>query len=771
MVNDRRQLALWTNGALILSLIGLVPVVGFGGDEPAAPPTPQPPKTATAPHSRGIVTDQDGEPLQPLKANKNDSSQDKIHKDAMAWFMSGRLKQSESRFSEALSDYQMAVKLDPNAVEVYRALVPLAFALSETEKGLQYAQKAIELDPQDLDILRILAEQLHEQQQLDKAAQYLSRAANSSKLKKDSATYVLLQLQLAALYMELARQGKGSADPSVVEKAADAYIVVLDARRNPTKYNLDFQTRAALERQPLAGYEIMGDVLMVAHRTAQAIIAFEEAAKANHDHPGALSYSLAQAYFQAKQYDLALKSLQVYLDAQLQGKGRHPYDLLAKILKATGKSSELLSRVQDLAKSDPRNATLQYFLADEFVAAGRLKDAEELIHRVITESHDPEGWVSLAAIYRKENKPAELLEALSKGLRGQRGTNRLDHLLAEIQDEHTLVDNLIAAARKLEATDKSKVDFFTAYLVGRLAGRAQKLDAAIEFYTLAMNARRELQGQLADELAKQLVLAKRYSEAVDVLKKAVSEPVFPGGAEGEKIKLQLYIWLARAQELAGKTHDALASFREAEKIDSDDPEIHYWEAWVYSHSRQWGEAIKRYEEMAKKNDKNKEIVLQCQMSLSNCYVQQGDLARGEKILEEVIAERPDDSQANNDLGYLYADQGKNLSRAEKMIRLALKAEPDNVAYLDSMGWVLVKQGRLEEGRAFLQKAVAAPGGSDGTIWEHLGDCYDLMKKHDKATEAWKKGLKDAHEESFPEAKLIDRLKDKLKKSGVDATSK
>ena len=184
--------------------------IGFGADEPAAPATPQPPRTAAAPHPRAVVTDQDGEPLEPLKPLKTETAQDKTRKEALAWFMSGRLKQSESRFSEALSDYQMAIKLDPNAVEVYRALVPLAFALSETEKGLQYAQKAIELDPQDLDILRMLAEQLHEQQQLGKAAEYLSRAANSPKLKKDTPTYVLLQLQLAALYMEMTRQDKGT---------------------------------------------------------------------------------------------------------------------------------------------------------------------------------------------------------------------------------------------------------------------------------------------------------------------------------------------------------------------------------------------------------------------------------------------------------------------------------------------------------------------------------------------------------------------------------
>ena len=66
---------------------------------------------------------------------------------------------------------------------------------------------------------------------------------------------------------------------------------------------------------------------------------------------------------------------------------------------------------------------MQYYLADEYVAAGRLKQAEELIQRVMKESHDSEGYVSLALIYRKEHKPAELLEALAKGLNGQRGTN------------------------------------------------------------------------------------------------------------------------------------------------------------------------------------------------------------------------------------------------------------------------------------------------------------------------------------------------------------
>jgi Tfp pilus assembly protein PilF len=157
----------------------------------------------------------------------------------------------------------------------------------------------------------------------------------------------------------------------------------------------------------------------------------------------------------------------------------------------------------------------------------------------------------------------------------------------------------------------------------------------------------------------------------------------------------------------------------------------------------------------------------CQGTLSNCYVQKGDLAKGEKVLEAILVEQPDDASVNNDLGYLYADEGKQLQRAEKMIKIALKAEPDNVAYIDSMGWVCFKLGKLEEARKYLEKAVKNPAGSDGTIWEHLGDCYDRMGAHDKATGAWKEALKNAKQEAFPDQKLVERLQNKLSPSAAD----
>src|SRR5690606_13414244 len=116
----------------------------------------------------------------------------------------------------------------------------------------------------------------------------------------------------------------------------------------------------------------------------------------------------------------------------------------------------------------------------------------------------------------------------------------------------------------------------------------------------------------------------------------------------------------------------------------------------YYHSRQFDEAIKRFEQLIESHPEATDLVRRCQFSLSAIYVQQGNIPKGEKVLEDVFAESPEDPSVNNDLGYLYADQGKKLDQAEKMIRKAVAAEPDNAAYLDSLGWVLFKQGKFKE---------------------------------------------------------------------------
>ena len=160
-----------------------------------------------------------------------------------------------------------------------------------------------------------------------------------------------------------------------------------------------------------------------------------------------------------------------------------------------------------------------------------------------------------------------------------------------------------------------------------------------------------------------------------------------------------------------------------------------------------------------------EIVRQCQYTLSNIYTLRGDNRKGEEILEAIYEEDPDDEQVNNDLGYLYADQGKNLEKAEAMIRKAVAAKPENGAYLDSLGWVLFKQGKYEEAVPWLEKAVKNQQGiGDETLYEHLAEAYDRLKQPEKALETWKKSLDLAEKSKHPDRKLIERVKERIEKN-------
>ena len=118
-------------------------------------------------------------------------------------------------------------------------------------------------------------------------------------------------------------------------------------------------------------------------------------------------------------------------------------------------------------------------------------------------------------------------------------------------------------------------------------------------------------------------------------------------------------------------------------------------------------------------------------------------------MEQVLDEYPDDDNAMNDLGYLWADQNKNLERAKRMIEKAVAAEPDNLAYRDSLGWLLYRMGKGPEAVAALEKAASAAK-PDGVVLDHLGDAYLLVHQRDKAVETWRKAAETMRQNKEPE---------------------
>lgn len=117
----------------------------------------------------------------------------------------------------------------------------------------------------------------------------------------------------------------------------------------------------------------------------------------------------------------------------------------------------------------------------------------------------------------------------------------------------------------------------------------------------------------------------------------------------------------------------------------------------------------------------------------------------EEVLEQVLTIDPHHAGANNDLGYTWADQGKNLAQAEELIRVAVEAEPDNQSYLDSLGWVEYKRGKFEEARTFLDRALAPSTRPDPVVLDHMGDVLYRLARVTDAAKEWKRSLQRLQE--------------------------
>lgn len=687
-------------------------------------------------------------PLQPAKP-RTVSTQERI--EALAWYMAGRLSETRNDLPSAYAAYQKAFEHDPNSLSILQSLIQLAFSLNHTEEGLTYAMRAVDLDPSDVQLMQRLGKYLKDQD-APGAIKLFERALKSPALKKDSVTYVSLMRDLGVLYKSMDR----------IQESADCLQVVFDAMQNHAKYGLDARTRKILETDPETDYEKLGQIFLEAGRSELAIDAFKKAAGKGKS-LGSLSYNLARVYLQTKQPENALEELQKYLDQQRQSKERDAYELLASILEQAGKSNELIPRLEDLAGKDTRNSYLQFFLADQYRKANRYGEAEALYKKTLTYSSALNGYVGLADVYRSQNRPQELLETLAKAYAKTKGLKGLDVELKAIQEDDKLVATLLETGRKLAAEAPPRLDFPSSHILAWMAAKTKHTAESQEFYRLALTLNKEQAGELYLELGDHLRANLDFAAAAKLYQDALEDP-----AAAEQRHMILYR-ASEVFELNGDTKGALEAIAAVQQLIPNNPQIQFQEGWIYYHSQQFDEAAKRFEKLIATMSKSQEpkvpghqeILRQTQFMLSNVHVQQGDIRKGEVILEEILKDDPDDPAVNNDLGYLYADQDKNLEQAESMITKAVTKDPDNAAYLDSMGWVLFKRGKFAEAVPYLEKATKSLS-SDATIHDHLADALDRAKEPARALEAWNRALEMAKKASKPDTKLIGRIEEKIK---------
>jgi tetratricopeptide (TPR) repeat protein len=112
---------------------------------------------------------------------------------------------------------------------------------------------------------------------------------------------------------------------------------------------------------------------------------------------------------------------------------------------------------------------------------------------------------------------------------------------------------------------------------------------------------------------------------------------------------------------------------------------------------------------------------------------------GEADLKAALAEKPDDPELLNFLGYSWIDRGERLPEALEMVKKAVAANPNSGPMVDSLGWAYYRMGDYKAAVPKLEEAISLEAG-DPEINDHLGDAYWRVGRKDEALFQWRRVL-------------------------------
>lgn len=717
-----------------------------------------------------------GDPPTPLVPLKPQTREELDRREARKLYGLSMLHQREDRILEAVRTLEDAIKLDPASAAIHKALVPLYLALSRSDDALNACKKTVANDPGDYQTWFVYSRQLRDLERLTDALDALKRAVACPAIKDRPDQLVQMQFDLGTLLEEVKDYAQAEAAYREVVKILEKPETILDLG----PYN-----REQIQAESAKTYERIGRVCIQQKRHDRAEVAFRKAQEKDRDHAGRLNYNLAEVCLAQNKPGDALRYLDQYL--KTQPPGTEGYELRITLLNRLQRANEVLPSLQQFADRDEHNVALHLLLARQYTAARQWDEAERLYQKLLAEGPTPEVYLGLFRLYKEEGKLTQILSLFDEALAtanknkgpADGGTAaaavKARSMLLVLRDDADLVKALLPMVIT-ELNDRKERTRESRRFFAVLAARTHQLDAAERLYRSCLEdvtAQNEAEVYLG--LLDILWEARKLKEVDKLCKEGLEK------AQATN-RLNFHVNRARALVQLGQAEEAITEADKAVDMadESNRLRIRRLRVDILIQADRFDKAEAECKALLKDFTQPGEV-RDIRYSLSSVYSFAKDYAKSEEQLRIILEADPNDATANNDLGYIMADQGKNLEEAEKLIRKAVELDltakkngakvrtdddPNNAnaAYLDSLGWVLFRRGQFPAARDWLEKAVNLPGGTeDPTVWDHLGDVYFRMKDTTRAGTAWKKAH-DLYEQE--KRRKVDEhykeLKNKLK---------
>jgi tetratricopeptide (TPR) repeat protein len=671
---------------------------------------------------------------------KPPTKQELQRRESLKQYVLGLLYVREDRLLDAVKALEKAVELDPEATPVYKMLIPFYVALDRAPEALKATRKVLEQDPEDFETWFVYARQLKAAGQAKEARAALVRGLKAPGIKAHPEVAQPMHLLLGLLYENSEDWLKAAAAYADAAKILDHPEVLLEV--TPL-------TKEAVAARAAELYERIGGLYLKAERYDDAVASFRQAQKRYPDGAGRLNFNLAQVSHKQGQLAQAIIYLDAYL--RLQPQGLEAYELKIKLLQTLRRDAEILPWLEQASRADAFNVGLKLLLARSLVQGRQGEKAEKVYQELIGKSPTAEVYRGLFHLYQGEGKLGKALDLINRTFQEAKeekvGPNpagpQADAIIIALRDDRELAKNLVDVGYKQINRDQS-LKFHTLHLLAVLADRQRQVKEAEDFYRKCLtNYTRETEALVYSGLLRVLWKGRKYDDVIKVcqqglrLAKTTNHSLFFG---------ELALALARKGEFDAALKEIERGLDHAS--DDDRKAFRRQRVRILTMAERFDKAEAECQAMLKDFPQAGDI-LEARYLLSGVYSAAKKYGQAEEQLELILKTDPDNATANNDLGYIWADQGKKLKEAEELIRKAIDldrrqrkklsdAGEDNAAYIDSLGWVLFRRGQLEAARTELEKAIALPDGDDPTIWDHLGDVYFRQGQMERARTTWQR---------------------------------
>jgi len=444
--------------------------------------------------------------------------------------------------------------------------------------------------------------------------------------------------------------------------------------------------------------------------TTNAIAVLESATKAN---PTATEawYGLGIAYRTADQVPKAIAAWRQALKVDPTNSSAIRY--LLEVYMQQGTAADITGVIEPALNQPSKDSGYWVSLGDTLAAVLRQKPSlSTVIDRaairqcyqkaLVLAPRDVEIEARVADAYAENGEYQLAADAYAKLLKARPGNPLVLDRLWRMYSQSGQKEKAIATLEQILKRDPLRFEVYN--VLGDLYEDLDKNDRAISNYqqSLVLNPN---QLELYERVALAQMRLKKFADASATLANAKEK--FP-------TKFQIPYLIGLLQTDQKNYTNAVASFADAETLAKEDPELIKPSSAFY-------------------------------FAYGSAYERMGQDEKAVAMFRKAIELDPNNHNACNYLGYMWADKGVHLEESLELIQKALKLAPDNGAYLDSLGWVLFQMGRYEEALPPIQRSVAMiqkeDQQEDATILDHLAEVLLKLDKRDEALAALRRAAK------------------------------